>query len=216
MYTNEVKKILTPQERKLFQKLSTPQKVQDYIDGLSVNFELKGETYMSPRRSIEAKKAHCFEAALLAAAAFAFHGQRPLLMDLRTIAPYEDHVVTLFRSQGLWGAISKTNHAILRYRDPVYRTPRELAMSYLHEYIEDDGAKSLREFSAPFDLSRYAPRKWVTATPNVHWLIEALDASPHFPLAPKKVLHNLRKASPIELRMLKLVEEKYPRGFVGH
>ena len=137
-------------------------------------------------------------------------------MDLRTVAPYEDHVVTLFRSQGLWGAISKTNHAILRYRDPVYRTPRELAMSYLNEYIEEDGTKSLREYSAPFDLSRYVPEKWITAPDELHFLIEKLDRSPHFPIAPKKILRNLRKVSPIERRMLKLVEEKYPRGFKGH
>ena len=216
MYADKVKAILTPVERKFFQKLSTPQKVQDYLDTLSVNFELKGETYMSPRRVIQAKTAHCFEGALLAAAAFAYHGEKPLLMDLRTVAPYEDHVVTLFRSGGLWGAISKTNHAILRYRDPVYRSPRELAMSYLHEYIEENGTRSLREYSAPFDLSRYAPEKWVTAGEDLHWLIDALDASRHSPIAPKKILSNLRKASRIERRMLKLVEEKYPRGFKGH
>jgi hypothetical protein len=216
MYTDKVKALLTLTEHKLFQKLSTPQKVQGYLDTLPINFEMRGETYMSPRRVIAAKTAHCFEGALLAAAALAYHGEKPLLMDLRTVAPYEDHVVTLFRSQGLWGAISKTNHAILRYRDPVYRSPRELTMSYLHEYIEENGTRSLREYSAPFDLSRHLPQKWLTAEGDLHWLVEALDRSRHFPLAPKKVLSRLRKASAIELRMLQIVEQRYPKGFAGH
>ena len=161
---------------------------------------------MSPRRMIKAKTAHCFEAALFAAAALAYHGQKPLLMDLRTAVPYEDHVVTLFRTNGLWGAISKTNHAILRYRDAVYRSPRELAMSYFHEYLEWDGRKSLRAYSSPFDLRRFAPERWVVAEDELHWLVDALDDSRHFPIAPKKNLRELRRASAVEIKAMKVVE----------
>ena len=213
MYSDRIKALLTPPEWRLLRTLSTPQKIQDYLDRLSINFEMKGETYMSPRRLMKQKTAHCFEGALLAAAALAYHGQKPLLMDLRTAVPYEDHVVALFRSNGLWGAISKTNHSILRYRDPVYRSPRELAMSYFHEYVESNGKKSLREYSAPFDLSRYSPAKWITAGEDLHWLVGALDASRHLPLAPQKIMRQLRKASAVEIKASDIVEWKIPKKF---
>jgi hypothetical protein len=211
MYAERIKALLTPLEKRLFAKLSTPQKIQDYLDTLPINFEAGGETYMSARGVLRAKTAHCFEGALLAAAALAYHGQPPLLMDLRTIVPYEDHLVALFRQGGLWGAISKTNHFMLRYRDPVYRSVRELAMSYFHEYIEDDdGKKTLREYSAPFNLARYAPQKWVTAGEDLHWLVDALDSSRHSPIAPKKILRHLRKASVVEIKASDIVEWKPP------
>ena len=213
MYAERIKADLTSPERKIFARLTSPSKIQDYLDTLPINFEMAGETYMSPRRTLRAKKAHCFEGALVAAAAFAFHGQKPLLMDLRTVRPYEDHIVALFRSGGLWGAISKTNHVILRYRDPVYRSPRELAMSYFHEYIESDGKKSLREYSTAFDLSRYAPEKWVTAEEEMHWLVDALDACRHSPIAPKKIMRTLREAARIEIKAGDLVEWKVPKKF---
>src|SRR4029077_1273388 len=131
--------------------------------------------YMSPRRVIESGTAHCFEGALLAAAARAYHGHAPLIMDFRTVPTDEDHVITLFKQHGFWGAISKTNHAILRYRDPIYKTPRELAMSFFHEHLEWNGKKSLRAYSAPFDLSKYAPESWITEKDELLWLVEALD-----------------------------------------
>ncbi len=207
-YVDRLRALLSPVERKIFGKLTTPQKIQNYLDTLPINYELRGETYMSPRRMMKAKTAHCFEGALFAAAVLAYHGQKPLLMDLRTSRPYEDHVITLFRVNGLWGAISKTNHAILRYRDAVYRSPRELAMSYFHEYVESDGKKSLREYSNPIDLTRYAPKRWVVADDDLHWLVDALDNARHFPVAPKKNLRTLRTPSPFELKAMNIVEWK--------
>lgn len=165
---------------------------------------------MSPRRVLAAKTAHCFEGALLAALALAYHGHKPLLLDLRTAPPDEDHVVALFKQKGLWGALSKTNHAILRYRDPVYRSVRELAMSYFHEYAMENGKKTLREYSAPFNLSRYAPEKWIVDKEEMHWLVTALDESRHFPLVPQKNLKLLRKISGIERKTL-VIEEWEPR-----
>lgn len=212
-YTDRIKAVLSPTERKFFQKLNTPQKVQDYLDTIPVNFEMKGETYMSPRRTIKAKTAHCLEAALLAAAAFAYHGERPLLLDLQTISHDQDHVVALFKVNGYWGAISKTNHAVLRYRDPIYRTVRELATSYFHEYFMDDGLKSLRRYSKPFDLSKSAPEKWVTAGEDLFWLIERLDSFPHFPLVPKANEKRLRKATQAELDATDYIEWRRPKGY---
>lgn len=201
-----LKSVLTPLERRFFAKLKTPQKIQDHLDTLPINFELLGETYMSPRRILKKKTAHCFEGALLAAAALAYHGQKPLLLDFRTIFEDEDHVVTLFRQNGLWGAISKTNHAILRYRDPLYRDIRELVMSYYHEYLLWNGKKSLESYSAPFGLLKYPPEKWITAEEDLFWLVEALDNARHFPLVPKKNRRLIRSAAKVELRAMKTLE----------
>lgn len=204
-------KVLSLHEKRLFVRLSTPQKIQGYLDTLPINYEIDGETYMSPRRMIAAKTAHCFEGALFAALALAYHGQKPLLMDIQTIPSDEDHVIALFKTNGYWGAISKTNHAILRYRDPVYKTPRELAMSYFHEYMMADGKKSMRAYSAPFDLSQYTLEEWITAEEDLGWLVNHLDESRHFPIAPKKNMRLLRKGSRVELVALAHVEWQEPR-----
>jgi hypothetical protein len=197
-YAARIKELLTPLERQLFRKLNSPQKIQDYLDSLPINFEPDGETYMSPRRTIAAKEAHCLEGAVLAAAALGCHGQKPLLMDFQTKDVDEDHVIALFRQNGFWGAISKTNHAILRYRDPVYRSPRELAISFFNEYFIESGEKTLLRYSAPFDMSRFDPKKWVTAGEDLYWLVDRLDDSRHFPLVPEKNRRLIRKASKVE------------------
>ncbi len=206
-YADRIKLILTTKERALFKRLSTPIKIQDYLDTLPINFEVTGETYLSPRLVLQRKTAHCMEGALLAAAALAYHGAKPQLLDLQTAAEDDDHVVALFQQGGRWGAISKTNHAILRYRDPVYASVRELALSYFHEYfLEENGKKTLRAYSAPFDLSRFAPEKWMTATEDLDWLAGELDWSRHFPIVSKKVLRALRPASKVERRAISLTE----------
>src|SRR3989344_6702680 len=146
-------KELTREEINIFRKLNSSRKLQDFINVIPVNFEKKGETLMSPRRVLKEKKAHCLEGAFLASAILWFHGEKPLLMDLKTTDYDFDHVVALFRRGKFWGEISKTNHAVLRYREPIYDSPRELAMSYFHEYFMDSGFKTLRSYSASFDLS---------------------------------------------------------------
>ena len=181
MYKEKIRILLSPAERKIFAKLTTPQKIQTYLDTLPINYERGGETYMSPRRMLKPKTALCLEGAFFAAPAPPYHGHKPLLMDLRAVRPYQDHVLALFRINGLWGAISKTNHVVLRYRDAVYRSPRELALSYFHEYVESDGRKSLREYSNSFDLTRYTPERWVTAEKELHWLVDGLDTTKHLP-----------------------------------
>jgi len=213
MYAKRIKQLLTAPERRLFERLNTPQKIQDYLDTLKVNFELSGETYMSPRRVLQAKKAHCFEGALLAAAILAYHGQKPLLLDFQTIPAEDDHVAALFYQNGRWGSISKTNHSVLRYRDAVYENVRELAMSHFHEYFLASGKKSMRAFSRPFDLTRFAPERWVTAEEDLDWLAEALDKSKHFPIAPKENLRLLRNASRVERKAAELQQEKPPKRF---
>jgi hypothetical protein len=204
-YAAGLTSLLSSDEKAILKKLKTPERVQEYLDALPINFELKGDTIFSPRRVMREQKAHCVEGALFAAAALAFHGRPPLLMDIQT-APYDDdHVLALFKEDGRWGAISKTNHTILRWRDPVYASVRELAMSYFHEYIVADGEKTMRAFSKAFDLSRYGA-EWVVAEEDLVDLIVDLDDSPHFPIASKAAMRRLRHAQPIERKVLDITE----------
>lgn len=202
------KNVYSLEEERLFKKLTTPAKIQDFINTLSVNFEERGDTCMSPREVLKYKKAQCMEGSLLAAAILEFHGNQPLLLDLKSNQKDFDHVVALFKKNGYWGAISKTNHVVLRYREPVYKTIRELALSYFHEYFLDDGKKTLLSYSKPFSLSRYKTKKWqIDAEPLWH-IPEALDDSPHTPIVPKAQRALFRKADPIEIEAGKLVVQK--------
>ncbi len=210
-YRNRLRALLTPAEHRAFARLDTPQKIQTFLDRLPANFELDGETAMSPRRLLQARTAHCAEAAIFAAAALAYHGQPAWLLDIQALPSDQDHVIALFQQHGLWGAISKTNHAILRWRDPIYRSARELAMSYAHEYCLPGGKKSMQTYSRPFSLARYAPRRWVIASDDLDWLLEALDTSPHVPVAPKHVMRIRRRSSLVELRSQDVVEWPDPR-----
>lgn len=211
LYRDRLRAILTPNERAALKRLTTPQKIQDYLDSLPFNFETEGETYMSPRRILKAKTAHCFEGALFAAATLAFHGATPLLMDLHTTHGDDDHVVALFKQNGYWGAISKTNHAVLRWRDPIYKTVRELALSYFHEYFLSNGKKTLVSYSTSFDLSKLPPEKWITVEKDLDWLVARLDNSRHLPIVPKKNPRLIRKATRFEIDTLEVSEWEAPK-----
>lgn len=182
----------------VFKKLNSPAKVQDFVDEIPINFELDGETCYSPLTALKNNKAHCMEGALLAAAAFWHNGQRPLLLDLKTRKD-DDHVVTLFKENGRWGAVSKTNHAVLRYRDPIYKTVRELALSYFNEYFLDNGKKTMRSYSAPFSLFQYDD-DWLVSKRDVWRIPEELDVSRHFKIFPDGFSRRLRPADPIEIK----------------
>ncbi|OHA83806.1 MAG: hypothetical protein A2937_01910 [Candidatus Yonathbacteria bacterium RIFCSPLOWO2_01_FULL_47_33b] len=199
---------LSKEELAVLKKLSTPQKIQDYLDALPQNHEKNGETYLSPRRVLREQKAHCIEGALLAAVALWLQGERPLLLDLKTvnIEIDSDHVVALYKKNGYWGAISKTNHAVLRYRDPIYKTVRELALSYFHEYfLVTNGEKTLRGYSRPVSLKRFGT-DWITAEENLSHIAEALDTVIHFPLIPTGNEHHIRPASPVERKACSIPE----------
>ena len=132
-------------------RLSTPQAIQDYLVELPQNFEPDGDTARSVQSTLAAGRAHCIEGAMVAAFALWLQGHPPLLLDFSAHQDM-DHVIAPFRVDGKWGAISKTNYICLRWRDPVYRTVRELAMSYFHEYAKGP-RKTLRSYSRPFAYS---------------------------------------------------------------
>ncbi|HJQ60080.1 MAG TPA: hypothetical protein VJ890_24460, partial [Vineibacter sp.] len=118
---------LSPAQYRTLQRLRTPERIQDFVTALPTNFELNGDTALSVRRTLAEGHAHCLEGAFVAACALWIAGEPPLLMDLQADASDDDHVVALFRRGGGWGAISKSNHVWLRWRDPIYRSLRELA-----------------------------------------------------------------------------------------
>lgn len=196
---------LTKAEHALFKKLNTPQKIQDYLLTLSFNFETEGETLLSPRMLISTKTAHCLEGALFAAAALLYHGQKAVLLDLQPNFNSDDsgHAVALFKVGNNYGAISKTNHGVLRFRDAVYKSPRELAMSYFHEYILPDGTKNLFSFTV-LDLSKIK-QNWITDTEDVWYIEEKLAKKAYKSLLPTKNF-TLRKADPIEINIGNVVE----------
>ena len=211
-YRKRLRALLTPAEQRALARLDTPQKIQTFVERLPPNFELKGDTCMSPRQILKLRTAHCAEAAVLAAAALIYHGKPAWLMDIQALPSDQDHIVTLFKERGLWGAISKTNHAVLRWRDPIYRSARELAMSYAHEYNLNYGKKSMRAYSKPFSLMRYAPARWLIAPDDLFWLMEDIDASPHLPLAPESVMRRMRRMTRVELKSQDVTEWPVPRS----
>ena len=201
---------LSEKELALLKKLDTPRKVQDFLETIPINFAPR--TCMSPRKVLRTRRAHCLEGAFLAALIFWIHREPPFLLDLVTADPDVDHVVALFRRRGKWGAVSKTNHAVLRYREPVYRTVRELALSYFHEYFLDNGKKTLRKFSDPFDIRKYAEPHWAVDEKNLWYLEGALDRSPHHAIFSSANARELRPADPVEIAAGKLTVWRRKRG----
>lgn len=203
-----MKAVYNTSEIKVFKKLNSPKKIQDFLESLSVNFEKNGETCYSPRMVLKHKRAHCMEGAMFAAAVLEFNGQKPYVLDLRSIVKDFDHVVAPFKQFGRWGAISKTNHAVLRYREPVYKTIRELAMSYFHEYFMDNGKKTLREYSNCFDLRFFDYLDWRTSKKNLFEIPQKLDEIKHYKILTPAQIKNLRRADKIEIKAGKLVGQK--------
>ena len=188
------------EELKLLRSLHTPTNVQDFLDTMPMNFEEEGDTLMSPHRVLREKKAHCMEGALLAAAAFWVQGRVPLLLDLRSTPEDDDHVVALFRERERWGAVSKTNHAVLRWREPIFKDIHSLAASYFHEYFLDSGKKTLISFSEPFDIIKRFGVDWFESREEMDHIATALDKSKHFRFYPKNSKKFIKNATKLEIK----------------
>jgi hypothetical protein len=200
---------LTAREFGALARLSTPQKIQAYLNALPVNHELDGETVLSVREVLRQRHAHCIEGALLAACAHWIHGEPPLLLHLDCDESDYPHVLALFRRGRCWGAMSKTNGVVLRYRDPIYRSLRELALSYFHEYCNARGEKTLRSYSGAFDLRRVDPALWVTNESACAAVEERLTRLRHYPLVSKAQEKLLKPRDAFERKAATFVE--YPR-----
>ncbi len=200
---------LTPREYLILKRLSSPAKIQAFLNAIPINHEIGGETVLSVRDVLKQRRAHCIEGAMVAAAALWANGDPPLLVHLDCDLSDYPHVIAVFRRHGAWGAISKTNGSPLRYRDPIYRTLRELALSYFHEYSNKRGHKTLRSYSSPFDMRRIDPGEWVTSEKSCWKTHDRLVELRHFPLISRRQERLLTKRDSFERKAGKIVE--YPR-----
>lgn len=171
---------LSREELKLLRALRPFDRLQRFLDEeVGYNTEDHGETCHSPRVVLRQRKAHCMEGAMLAAAAFRAQGRPPLLLDFESVRD-DDHVIAVFREQRCWGAVAKSNYAGLRSREPVYRTLRELAISYFEHYYNLRGEKTLRAFSTrPVNLVRFDKLGWMTSEEDVWYIPDYLVTVPH-------------------------------------
>ena len=193
------------------ERLDSPQKIQRYLNAVPTNHEIGGETLYSVREVLKNRQAHCMEGAFLAAAALWIHGEPPLVMHLDCDLSDYPHAIAVFRRGRCWGAISKTNGAPLRFRDPVYRSLRELAMSYFHEYFDKRGRKTLRSYSAAYDLRRIDPTHWVTNGKDCWDVHDRLAELRHYPLVTARQTRLLAKRDPFELQIGKMVQYPKPK-----
>jgi hypothetical protein len=178
---------LSPEDLRTLRALNTPVRIQKFIDALSYDY---ADSARSPRRILQERKGHCMEGALLAAAALRVNGHPPLLMDLEAVHD-DDHVIALYRERGLWGGIAKSNFAGLRFRVPVYRTLRELALSYFEHYYNLRGERTLRSYSRAVNLSPLDRQHWMSAEEDVWCVPERLIAAKHYALFPGRMARTL-------------------------
>ncbi len=185
---------LTREEHALLRGLKSPPRIQEFLDfTIHYNKERGGPTCRSPRRVLRDRLAQCFEGAMFAAAALRVIGYPPLLLDLEAVRD-DDHVAAVFRRRGHWGALGKSNFAGLRYREPVYRTLRELAISYFEDYYSLEGEKTLRSFSTrPVNLVRFDPMIWMTSEQDLWFIGDYLTAVPHTPLLTPAMIRGLSR-----------------------
>ncbi|MEK7642369.1 MAG: hypothetical protein AAB392_01095 [Patescibacteria group bacterium] len=203
MVKTKIQKVLNKRELAIVHRLSTPQKVQDFLDKIPFNFELEGETYFSPRKVLRSKVAHCFEGALLAHLCLTYHGFQSFLLDLKvkkSAYKDQDHTLCIFKQNDFWGAISKTNHSVLRWRDPIYKDYKELAKSYFHEYFLENGEKTLWSFSKPFDVFKILGTSWLVQEDDLDDIAKKLDRYPHLRFVPAKNYKSIRKAGKTEIK----------------
>jgi hypothetical protein len=189
---------LTLREWRALRALGTPVGIQRALDAMP--YHLAGSAW-SPRRVLREGTAHCLEGAIFAAAALRVLGFAPLLLDLEAIQD-TDHVIGVFKHRGHWGAIAKSNFSGLRFREPVYRTVRELVMSYFDDYINLRGERTLRAYSHPVSLARFdrSRRGWMTSEDDLWWIAEHLVGVPHTRLLTAGMIRNLSRVDRRSLR----------------
>ena len=170
-----------PPEHRFLKKLKTPAHIQAAVDTFVYNTDHKTR---SPRGVLATRRAHCFDGAMFAAAAIEYHGGKPLLIDLRANDDDDDHILAIFLRNGLYGAIAQSNYTSGRYRDPVFRTLRELVMSYFCTYFNLAGRKTLREYSGIFDLTKVRDIDWRFTAEDLSPLGDRIDSIRHYPCIP--------------------------------
>src|SRR5580704_16751494 len=180
-------------ERKILGALNTPVRIQQFLDNeIQYNLEPGGDTCYSPRTVLQKRVAHCMEGAMLAAAALRQLGHPPLLVDIEAVRD-TDHVLAVYRANGRWGSVAKSDYSGLRSREPVYLTIRELVMSYFEHYFNPAGEKTLRGYSRPVSLRQFDRHHWMTSEEDVWMIPNYLCDIKHTPLASQKILGNVSR-----------------------
>lgn len=181
----------TKDEVGFLKTLNNPDKIQFFLDSIDYNPDYECR---SPRWVMKKRSAHCFEGALFAAAALQYIGYKPLIIDMLAEND-DDHVIAVFKENGHWGAVAKSNFTSLRFREPVYRSLRELIMSYFDFFFNIYGEKSLRSYSLPLDLTQFESLHWTSTDDDLEYIGDKIESLRHFPVVTKKMISNLYKAS---------------------
>lgn len=179
---------LSPAEAGAMRRLWPPWRIQRYLDALQ--YDVAGEGCRSPRRVLRERRVQCMDGALFAAAALRLQGHPPLIVDLEAEND-DDHVLAVFRLNGHWGAIARSNYSGLRYREPVFRSIRDLALSYVECYFNLRREKTLRRHSAPVNLRRFDARQWMTTEDDLWDIAEHLVGIRHHDLLTPGMLRSL-------------------------
>lgn len=180
----------TKDEMRILKSLSSPYRIQTFLDKTEYNGTTETR---SPRYVISLNRSHCMEGALFAAACLENIGFPPLVLDMQSFND-DDHVIAIFKVKGYWGAVAKSNFTTLRYREPVYRSLRELTMSYFDFYFNLNGEKSLRGFSLPQNLHRFDKINWRTTKEDLENIGYYLDKVKHFPVVSREQIKKLEIA----------------------
>jgi hypothetical protein len=200
----------SPAERTALRRLSTPVRIQAFLDQLAYRTE---DEPAAPRRVLAEGRAHCLDGALLAAAALRRLGHAPMVLAMWAVRD-DGHVIATFRQGGGWGAIAKSNFTGLRFREPVYRDVRELVMSYFEDYFNADGERTLRMHTAPLRLTRFDRLAWEVADSAVTAIDAALKGLPERHLLTPGQARRLGRVDPRSMAagMVGTVKEGLYRG----
>ena len=193
---------LTRREAGFLSRLSPPWRIQKFLDGL--DYDVAGAACRSPRRVLRERVVQCMDGALFAAAALRLQGHRPLLLDLEAVFD-DDHVLALFRQNGCWGSIARSNYSGLRFREAIHPTIRTLVLSYFESYFNLRRQKTLRRYSRPVNLSRFDRLDWMTTEEDLWEIPEYLADIPHRRLLSLTIE---RRLAPVDRRM-------FEAGLVG-
>jgi len=193
---------LTGAEREVMAQLNSPGKIQAFLDQLSYSPE---ETYRCPLRVLRDRTAHCFDGALFAAAALWRLGHPPLILELLPDDRDDDHLLALYKRCGHWGALAQSNFVGLRFREPVYRTLRELVLSYFEQFYNVDREKTLRGYTHPLNLQAFGDMGWMVDDRLLERISERLDRTRRYTLITERMAAEL---SPVD-------ERSYRAGLLG-
>ena len=166
----------TRRELAVLDRLTDEVAIQAFLDRIPYSAD---PVYRSPRSVLRDRKAHCFDGALFAACALRRIGHRALIVDLAAEND-DDHLIAVFRRHGRLGAVAKSNYVGLRYREPLFRTLRELVLSYFEDFYNVVRQKTMRSYSAPLDLARFDRLEWETRDEPLDAIAARLESARHF------------------------------------